>query len=192
MDVSIDRIRARVIWLLARLRTTGANIDATISQREIMAACEIESVEDIHRILSLLPGGIVCDIDSRSVRIRTESAAPADIEAETIAIAKYWRDKTGRDGRTELTSKRLSLIRARLRAGRTVAELRRAVDLCAASEWHNGRNDRGTVYTDCEHIFTAERLDRWLSTPARQTENDSADSALRETILRRQRDRKGR
>jgi uncharacterized phage protein (TIGR02220 family) len=189
MAANVDRIRARVIWLLARLRTNGAGVDASVSIREALAACECESVDELRSVVENLPQGVVCEIGSASLRL--SGADRADLEADTKAVAEYWRQATGRDRRTELTTKRLSLIRARLRAGRTVDELRRAVDACMASDWHTGANPNGQRYTDCEHIFAAERLDRWLS-PASTIQASTADVALAETLQRRATGRQGR
>jgi hypothetical protein len=192
---NIDRIRARVLWLLAKLRSGSGPLDAHLSTREVLSSLEVESVSDLSGVLGFLPSGTSFEFDSDGLRIFAERSR-VDLEGSVLTVAQYWKRVTKRDDRTELSTKRLSLIRARLRSGRTVEELCRAVDACAASPWHNGENPNGLRYNDCEHVFSAERLDRWLSSaPATSTRHDAPhieDSATRETLLRRKSGRLGR
>ena len=52
-----------------------------------------------------------------------------------------------------LTADRRGKIRARLRDGRSVDDLKRAIDGCAASAYHMGDNDDGKVYDSTDLIF---------------------------------------
>tara|TARA_R110000868_G_scaffold340440_1_gene601098 strand:- start:1131 stop:1727 length:597 start_codon:yes stop_codon:yes gene_type:complete len=192
---NLDRIRARVLWLLAKLRSGSGPLDAHLSTREVLSSLEVESLSDLPGVLGFLPSGTSFEFDSDGLRIFAEQSR-VDLEGSVLEVAAYWKQVTKRDARTELSTKRLSLIRARLRSGRTVDELRRAVDACAASPWHSGENPNGLRYNDCEHIFSPERLDRWLSSsPSTSTRLDAPhieDSATRETLLRRKSGRLGR
>lgn len=195
MTPNIDRIRARVLWLVAKMRSGTAPLDAHLSTREVLASLEVESLADLTSVLGYLPSGTSFEFDSTGLRIFAEQPR-ADLEGSVLEVATYWKQVTKRDDRTEFSAKRLSLIRARLRSGRTVDELRRAVDACAASPWHNGENPNGVRYNDCEHVFSPERLDRWLSscssTSTRLDAPHIEDSATRETLLRRKSGRLGR
>ena len=192
---NIDRIRARVLWLLAKMRSGSGSLDAHLSTREVLSSLEVESLSNLDGVLGFLPSGTSFEVDSDGLRIFAERSR-ADLEGAVLEVAAYWKKVTKRDDRTEFSTKRLSLIRARLRSGRTVDELRRAVDACATSPWHSGENPSGVRYNDCEHIFSPERLDRWLSsgssTSLRLDAPHIEDSATRETLLRRKSGRLGR
>lgn len=58
----------------------------------------------------------------------------------------FWRDKTGRNGRTQFTPKRHSKLKARLKDS-TPDEIRTAITFVAGSEWH-----RKGGHTDLELI----------------------------------------
>ena len=192
---NIDRIRARLLWSIAKMKSGSGMLNVYISRREVLSALELESLSDLAGVLGYIPSGTSFEIDLEGVRIFAEQPQ-ADLEGSVLAVAAYWKQVTKRDNRTELSAKRLSLIRARLRSGRTMEELKRAIDACAASPWHSGENPNGARYNDCEHIFSPERLDRWLSvstsTSTRLDAPQIEDSATRETLLRRRSGRLGR
>jgi uncharacterized phage protein (TIGR02220 family) len=192
---NIDRIRARLLWTLAKLKNGSGMLNVYLSRTEVLSALELESLSELAGVLRFIPSGTSFQTDLEGVRICAEQLQ-ADLEGSVLAVAAYWKQVTKRDNRTELSAKRLSLIRARLRSGRTVEELHKAVDACAASAWHNGENPNGVRYNDCEHIFSPERLERWLSSsPSTSTRLDAPqieDSATRETLLRRRSGRLGR
>lgn len=68
-------------------------------------------------------------------------------------VFDYWRAKL--HPRAKLTVKRRKYICARLRDGYTVEQLKRAVDGCAASSFHQGDNEEGRLYDDITTIFRA-------------------------------------
>lgn len=80
----------------------------------------------------------------------------------------YWARKlwplVHKHGEPRATPPRLSKIRARLQEGRTVADLKRAIDAVSESEFHLGKNDAGMPYIEPKTIFrNAETVDQWLS-----------------------------
>jgi uncharacterized phage protein (TIGR02220 family) len=187
---NMDRLRARVLWLLAKAQMKEGVTEARIPNLVLMNSLELaDTSSGLDAVLAYLPDGVSVERDKESVVLRVALNRDAVLE-----VANYWRDRTGRDRRTEFTAKRLTLIRSRLRSGRTVEELKRAVDACMNSAWHKGDNPQGVAYTDCDHIFQPEKLDRWLSQkPAPASGPTQAqDDATTQTILRRQSGRYGR
>lgn len=79
-------------------------------------------------------------------------------EGEVEAVFLHWQSVLGKQ-KAKLDEKRRATIAKMLAAGYTVEDLKRAVDGCKASEWHQGKNDRGKVYDsltlicrDAEHV----------------------------------------
>jgi uncharacterized phage protein (TIGR02220 family) len=88
---------------------------------------------------------------------------------EEREVFEYWAAKlwplAHKHGRVpRATASRLSRIRARLREGYSVADLKRVVDAVAESKWHLGENPNGIFYIEFETIFqNAETVDGWLT-----------------------------
>ncbi len=76
----------------------------------------------------------------------TEPAEKPDSTARQVF--DHWTATMGKGARTALDAKRGGLIRARLRDGYTVDDLRAAVDGCKADPFSQGQNDRGLRYDD--------------------------------------------
>lgn len=69
------------------------------------------------------------------------------------AVFGHWLAVMRRNPKTtKLDAKREGKIRARLREGRTVEDLCRAIDGCRASSWHMGDNPDGKRHDDVELI----------------------------------------
>jgi hypothetical protein len=188
MTPDLSRLRARVLWLLAKVQLRDGVTEAMLTERSVLAALELPAFgQEWDAALGNLPSGVSVERIADSVRIRV-----ALNEGAEMMIARYWRDKTGRDHRTEFTQKRLSLIRARLAAGHSPADLCRAIDACSQSAWHNGENPSGVRYNDTQHIFTPERLERWLSIRPQAAAGNPQSDAEQQTLLRRQSGRLGR
>ena len=85
-------------------------------------------------------------------------AEPSDVVVEAgigfvREVFDYWREVMGHpDAKLKAGSKRARAIRARLKDGYTVEQLKQAVDGCRASPHHRGQNATGTVYDDLELI----------------------------------------
>lgn len=80
--------------------------------------------------------------------------AAADVPTTDIAtVFDYWKHRLGKD-RARLTPARRDKIRARLKDGTTIAEIRQAIDGCASSEFHvaNGHTDLELILRSRENV----------------------------------------
>jgi hypothetical protein len=80
----------------------------------------------------------------------TKPAKPAKEEVTTQVegeLFQYWQAVFGKE-RATFTPERRRVIRARLRDGYTAQDIRRAIDGCKASDFHNGINNEGRSYND--------------------------------------------
>lgn len=90
--------------------------------------------------------------------------------AAALEVYAYWARVMSQPTATttEIAKERLKKVVARLRAGATVADIKRAVDGCAASGFHMGENDRGTKYNGLELICrNAEQLEKFRAMPTK-------------------------
>jgi hypothetical protein len=62
-------------------------------------------------------------------------------------VFAYWQYRLNHQ-QAKLTPEREKKIRARLKQGYTVAQIKRAIDGCASSPFHQGANESGAVYSD--------------------------------------------
>lgn len=77
-------------------------------------------------------------------------------------VFEYWQRVMSKP-RAKLDDKRRKLIRGALLKGYTATDMRLAIDGCAASPWHMGKNERGTPYNGIELIFrSAEKIDAFM------------------------------
>lgn len=60
-------------------------------------------------------------------------------------IFRYWQETLGHS-RSLLTAERERAIHNRLKEGYSVGDLKRAIDGCKASPYHNGVNETGAIY----------------------------------------------
>ena len=79
-----------------------------------------------------------------------ESSKPTT-SSDVDVVFDYWRS-TLKHPDAKLTPKRRAKILGRFKEGYTVDDLRRAVDGCAQSAFHQGVNDNAKVYDDLELI----------------------------------------
>jgi uncharacterized phage protein (TIGR02220 family) len=170
---------------MAKSRMQEDNCSATIPLTSLYPALELSDDSELESVFRLLPPGTSVERNAESVTIRV--ALNRD---DVMEVALYWRSKTKRDSRTELTQKRLSTIRARLRSGWSVVDCKKAVDACCQSAWHNGDNPSGVKYNDVQHIFSPEQIEKWVS--AKTTQQAVEQDAAQQTLLRRRSDRNGR
>lgn len=73
--------------------------------------------------------------------------------ADAQELFEYWVFRMGKTAQAKFTAKRKQCTVARLKEGYDVQMLKRAIDGCAGSEYHMGKNDSGTVYDDLTLIF---------------------------------------
>ena len=79
-----------------------------------------------------------------------------------LEVFEHWKAVMGHP-RSVLDSKRKRAVEARLKEGRTVADLKQAVDGCAKTPHNMGKNDRGERFDDLELICRdGGRVDRFM------------------------------
>jgi hypothetical protein len=185
--VDVALLRARIIWLSAKVRFgKGAN-QATFKRSAVEKLLSLDLANDdrdphggLDAVLAVLPTEaaplwdgdqlVVCDPDRRRRTVKEEAVK---------IVLDYWRDTTGRTARTEYTAARTGSVRSRLRAGYTVAQLCRAVDAMMLSSFHVEKG-----YTDVAHAFRPDRLERWL-TSATDSASEEVERVAGETMRRR-------
>lgn len=77
--------------------------------------------------------------------------SPESATLPVRAVFQYWQQVMDHQGAI-LDNKRSKAIAARLKEGHSVERLKQAIDGCKASAWHQGKNNRQTVYDDIELI----------------------------------------
>lgn len=79
------------------------------------------------------------------------------------ALFDYWRRAMDHP-RAKLDDKRRRAIAARLKDGYRVEDLKRAIDGCLASPWHQGQNGNRRTYDDIELICrNASKVDQFIA-----------------------------
>lgn len=85
------------------------------------------------------------------------------LKENIYVVFEFWKT-TFNSPKTVLTEKRKKKIEARLEQGYSVEDIKKAILNCSKSDYHMGKNDRGTVYNDIELICREpEKLDRFIS-----------------------------
>lgn len=94
-------------------------------------------------------------------------------------IFEYWKAATNHP-RAKLDDKRRRAIAGRLKDGYSIADLKRAIDGCIASPWHQGQNGNRRVYDDIELICrNASKVDGFMSVGSgKDTERQKLDEWL--------------
>lgn len=88
--------------------------------------------------------------------------APPSMFDEVGAVFECWKT-TMESPRSLLDDKRKKAIKAALKTGYTVEQLCEAIDGCAKSEFHMGKNDRGEKYNGIDLILrSAEKIDKFI------------------------------
>lgn len=97
---------------------------------------------------------------SRRVEVEVEVDSAANPARE---IFEHWRVKCGHE-KARYGQDRAKHINARLREGYTVADLKQAIDGCAASEWHMGKNPQRVKYDELSRIVAnSEQVDKFMA-----------------------------
>ena len=77
-------------------------------------------------------------------------------------IFAYWQTTLGHP-RARLTADRKAAVRRRLAEGYSIDEIKRAIDGCKASPFHQGENDAGAVYDDLTLICrSGSKLEQFI------------------------------
>ena len=100
---------------------------------------------------------------SGEIQARPRQATISPANDDVRNVFNYWRERTGRTKQTKLDSKRSAIIRARLRDGFSIADLKLAVDGITNDPYYIGANDRGKNYTHVSFVFRdAEHVERFM------------------------------
>lgn len=84
------------------------------------------------------------------------TGGPADL------VFEHWRTVLAKNSRTAFDAKRKGAVKARLKDGYTVEDLKRAIDGCSKTPHNQGNNDRGEKFDDLELICrNASNVDRF-------------------------------
>ncbi len=88
---------------------------------------------------------------------------PDPIKNQATKVFEHWREVFRKDARTIFSDERREAVEGRLREGRTVEDLKQAVNGCALTPHNMGENERGTKYIELELICrTAAQVDRFM------------------------------
>lgn len=104
-----------------------------------------------------------------------------------VEIFDYWCKAMKKNAPTKLTAKRKSCIKARLREGYSVDQIKQAIDGCARSSYHMGQNNNGTVYNDLTLICrSGEKVEHFANNIAKIKPGDSnGKKPYRESLAER-------
>lgn len=85
-------------------------------------------------------------------------------------IFDYWRTRS-QHSQAKLGEKRRKAIASRLKEGYSTDDLKRAIDGCMASPWHQGQNGRKRKYDDIELICRdASKVDQFIALAGTESE----------------------
>jgi len=125
------------------------------------------------------------DTDTEQNQIQKQKKkTTVSANAETAQVFDYWKQKLNHPN-SQLDNKRVKAISGRLKDGYTVGQLCQAIDGCKNSRWHQGENDRKTVYDDIELICRdGPNVDRFIGL-ANKTDDpfEGLSKAGRQTAL---------
>jgi len=133
------------------LREIAARLSGLVHASLVGRLRSSEIVAELRAVADWIEGG-------------TKPARPVKEEVTTqveLELFQYWVARFNKP-RTRFTPERRRVLRARLRDGYTPEDIRRAIDGCKASPFHNGENDRETEYNDitliCRNGTNVERF----------------------------------
>lgn len=95
----------------------------------------------------------------------THSKSMSPQAGDQQAVFDYWCYRMNKGSKTKFSAKRKRLVDARLKEGRSVEDIRQAIDGCASSPFHMGLGPKsdGTVYNDLELICrNNEKLEQFM------------------------------
>ncbi|WP_396180200.1 YdaU family protein [Flavobacterium sp.] len=94
------------------------------------------------------PNNLNINVDSVESPEVAEKEKPTKFAEEIKQVFDHWAKVMNKTGRSKLTKERQACIIGRLKESYTVAHIMQAIDGCKRSEFHMGKNDKGTVYDD--------------------------------------------
>lgn len=95
-------------------------------------------------------------------------------DKEVAEVFEHWQ-QTLNHQKSKLDSKRCNVIKKALKLGYSLEDLKLAIDGCAKSDWHMGKNDRGRRYDDIELIFRdAKHVEQFMEYATAVTSDTSS------------------
>tara|TARA_R110002020_G_scaffold461823_4_gene681008 strand:+ start:6082 stop:6801 length:720 start_codon:yes stop_codon:yes gene_type:complete len=117
--------------------------------------------------------------------VKQKSKANDDVNR----IFEYWCQVMKKDKKTKLTPKRKGKIEARLKEGYGIDDIAKAIEGCAASEYHMGNNDTSTIYNDIELICrSGEKLESFqqhLTKPIFDNRHQGGNNGRKKSLAER-------
>jgi len=103
-------------------------------------------------------------IEPAQLTSRTNQVEPAEKPpSPVVEVFDYWKTKLNHST-ARCSEDRKRLINGRLKEGYSVADLKRAIDGCAASEWHRGKNDRNRAFDGLDLILrNGSHVDKFIA-----------------------------
>jgi len=191
------------IWLLASRTNNKIKADAKWIARRICAnePVDVKALID-SGFLQLNQDGTECKHDASKVLQSSEQSACLERERErereqsreriegeqskdlssaeangVRVIFDYWCLVMNKNGSAKLTPKRKKCVTDRLKQGYSVEQIKLAIDGCARSDHHSGKNQSGTVYDDLELICRSgekvEQFSKNMGADKKQAESDA-------------------
>jgi len=107
--------------------------------------------------LILIPDPLIINPDTGTLNKEHSQATPSCV------VFEYWQSAMNKP-KALLTPKREKAIKAMLKTGYSIDQIKQAIDGCKSSPWHQGQNDRHTVYDDIELICrSGEKLESFIN-----------------------------
>lgn len=146
--------RGKVKRFLNELKNDQMIVQQIIQQNSVITICNYESFQGDSTANGTANGtandtidGQLTDTNKKDNKDKKEKITSDDV----AEVFEYWQSIMGKQ-KSKLVDKRERAIRARLKEGYTISDIKSAIDGCKNSEYHQGKNDRGTVYDDIELI----------------------------------------
>ena len=118
------------------------------------------------------------DLGMKKTGGQNHPRSPPDVKpvvfgsADVRCVFDYWREVM-QHPKAILDDKRRRAIASRLKHGYSVEQLKRAVDGCRGSPWHQGQNERRLVYDDIELICRdTKRVESFLAKAEGQSQHE--------------------
>ena len=164
----------------------------TIDEKLRLAKIEIErAAAALQRAVAAIDGALAqgpVSADETPARLVLKSESPYDpIRGQVDVVFKHYCWKMNRSHGYKLTGTRAQKIRARLRDGFTVDQLKTAVDNMALSAFHMGKNEAKRRYNDLVDNLckTYEQTEAWVA-------GRPVEGKINEVQARRRRDEQER
>jgi len=145
----VQELRKRLLYYYA-LAKGGRAAPNRGSAAKLLLLTEEEEKNFIPVVNSLVSA--VCSVRATSSGV-TVVVTDGQRDGEIKEVFGYWLAKTDRSAKHKLTNGRRARIRARLKEGYSVEQLKQAIDGVLRSRWHMGHNPNRTRYDRISTVF---------------------------------------